>query len=161
VVTEAGESILQDIQVGDRVQTMSGFEPVIGFLHNSDMSAEFLSIKHDHGVLEITGTHLVFPSDGSSVPARDLQVGDRLTTADESSRILQIEQIKLSGFSSPLTPSGTIIVNGIAASVYNAPSASIPQWAAHLALAPLRIAYNLAWGSTPNKNIVPVVPQTM
>merc|ERR1711939_428152 len=90
VVTEDGESILQDIQVGDRVQTMSGFEPVIGFLHNSDMSAEFLSIKHDHGVLEITGTHLVFLSDGSSVPARDLQVGDQLTSGlNESSRILR------------------------------------------------------------------------
>jgi hypothetical protein len=105
VMTEAGESILQNIQVGDRVQTMSGFEPVIGFLHNSDMSANFLSIKHDQGVLEITDTHLVFLADGTSVPARDLRIGDRLSTSGDSSLIAEINQIKLKGFSSPLTQS--------------------------------------------------------
>lgn len=134
-VLGAGATPLGNIQVGDSVLTANGqYEPVYAWGHyNPTKQAEFLRFEASAGqkkitntkVLEATGDHLVFLQ-GKTNPVRadSIRVGDVLQGAGGSSRTSDQVVRKIStierddGVYSPLTPSGTVVVNGIAASTY-------------------------------------------
>ena len=65
----------------------------------------------------ISANHLIFDFDsGKSVFAGKLHVGDRVQFIDNNEivpgEIIHIELTKQQGYYAPLTPSGTIVVNG-------------------------------------------------
>ena len=67
----------------------------------------------------MTGQHLVFV-DGKTNPVRadSIQVGDRLQAETSNAVVKKIMLVTRNGIYNPLTSSGTIQVNGIAASSY-------------------------------------------
>jgi len=87
------------------------------------------------GVLPITPDHLVFLANGQAVPAANIKVGDSLA----SGVVTEINHVVRSdGIYSPITKSGTIIVEGNVASTYAAAHESLSHSLSHIMTAPLR-----------------------
>jgi hypothetical protein len=94
------------------------------------MEADFLQIytkgMKEHP-LEITGSHFVYVvadnGEHALIPAAEISVGDILVQSNVDSEqvhaaVTKIALVKNTGLYMPLTPSGTIVVNGISASAY-------------------------------------------
>jgi hypothetical protein len=122
---------MKDLKVGDQVLTSQGdgqpdkYQPVYAFGHiDPNALATFVRIYTKDTAdtpLELTAEHMVYVY-GKTRPIRSdsIQVGDILRGHNGSaSTVTKISTIKRSGLYNPLTPSGTIVVGGIAASAYN------------------------------------------
>jgi len=117
---------MKQLEVGDAVLTgkhHDRYEPVYGFGHRDPSKpAEFLKISTSKNTapLEITGNHMVFV-EGKDHPVRadSIKEGDSLKADDESFvSVEKIRKVTRKGLYAPLTPSGSIVVNGIVASNY-------------------------------------------
>jgi len=123
VVQGKGVVPMEALQVGDYVKIGSGevFEQVYAFGHRVPQKyAEFVQLHTNAGTpLEMTGEHLVFV-DGKTNPVRadSIKVGDVLQAEGNNGVVEKIELVTRNGIYNPLTISGTIQVNGIAASSY-------------------------------------------
>lgn len=122
-VFQGGLVALKDLQLGDRVKTSTGYEPVYSFGHHDlESSADFLAIhtSNNKRPLEITKDHLLFlRGQVTPVPAGSVRVGDRLQTQDKEGAIVtKIGAIHKQGLYAPLTASGTVVVDGVLASSY-------------------------------------------
>lgn len=116
---------MKDLQIGDRVLNANGdFDRVFSFGHyGPHVKAEFLQLhlegKH---VLEATADHMVFRDDGVAVPAGLIRVGDKLQLAashgEASVLVEKIQTVTKTGVYAPITESGTIAVNNVAASSF-------------------------------------------
>lgn len=162
-VLEKGATAMKDLQVGDKVLTgNNNYESVYGFSHRKeDIKADFLEFHTDTNAnrkpLQVTGSHLLYV-DGqpSPVTAESLESTDALVKEDGSvSKIQKIKKVtRKDGIYAPLTPSGTVVVDGIKASNYislqehanqnivlsNGMTVPISQHSAiHLFLAPFRV----------------------
>lgn len=152
VQTKRGDTIRMDqVQLGDEVLTASGkFEAVYSFGHFHD-SMQATYVQFLPSMLELSADHMVFLMDETTpVPASMVRVGDSLAPGGET--VTSINSIVRNGVYAPFTPSGTLIVNGIAASSYIAlqeDSATLKiagistglsfQWLAHTFQFPQRI----------------------
>ena len=136
---------LEHMGVGDYVQTAFGYEPIISKLHSSSTTAsDFLKIQHSTGELLVSRSHRLFTSGGYDILAEDVTAGMSLSSFDTSSSpysttVLAITSVSVDSIAAPLTPSGTIIVDNIAASTY----ADVPHWLGQAALAPARWFFSL------------------
>ena len=123
VVQGKGAVPMEALQVGDYVKIGDGeaYEQVYAFGHRvPERSTEFVQLHTNTGApLEMTGEHLVF-LDGKPNPVRadSIKVGDLLKAGDKNAIVEKIELVTRNGIYNPLTSSGTIQVNGIAASNY-------------------------------------------
>merc|ERR1711957_44271 len=127
-------SSMSSLRVGDEVLVSShegstSFEPVLGFLHTiRDMQADIMCVTHENGEFRATSTHLVFTGANSQKEVGRLQAGDRLLSVSGqqlmSSRVLATRQCSAVGLVSPLTASGTVVVDNVVASIYAAPTIS-------------------------------------
>ena len=139
ILTSSGEyKNLQSVAIGESIETSSGFEPLLGWLHFSPSSADdFLKIEHEHGVLRISPSHLVFLMDGNAVRADEIRVGDGLASKNGQSAVT-VKSISPSQevrtFVAPLLASGTIILDSIVASTY----ADVPHAVGQFVLGPIR-----------------------
>jgi hypothetical protein len=133
-----GTVTMKELEVGDRVfsgfaHDMALYQPVYSFGHYQDSTEiTFLRIYTDRTArmppLEITGEHLVFSvgpdSQRRTIPANALKKGDFLVQEDPSNgsphhaRVTKISSIKKKGAYMPLTPDGTLVVNGLRVSSY-------------------------------------------
>jgi len=150
-----GETAMKNLQIGDKVLVGDNYEPIYGFAHlDKSKTTEFLQIyiteAHDsnnHGPLEVTGDHLIWVNN-QYAQAQSVKVGDTLRTTDGESTVSKISTVFRNGVYAPLTPSGSLLVNGIAVSSY----ASVPKvanllsnlpisyhTANHMALSPVRM----------------------
>ena len=110
------------LQLGDKILTTSGYEAIYGFAHNDTSSqAQFLQIYTRVGSkpLEVSGDHLLFVV-GTTHPVRasSIRIGDTLAGEEDELIVSKVRKVKRKGLYAPLTPSGTILVDGIAASCY-------------------------------------------
>jgi hypothetical protein len=128
-----GKVAMKDLNVGDRVLTARDdgdeeelYQPVYAFAHrHPTKSADFLQfrVKHHGGApLEISGQHMVYLS-GKENPVRadTIQVGDALQTTEDdggNGTVTRIRTVPRVGVYAPLTPKGTIVVDGFVASTY-------------------------------------------
>ena len=126
---------MKKLQVGDHVLTSSSnedgsYEVVYAFGHkDANKVVDFISLYTNDQTaapLQITAEHMLFllPEETKrpkAVPASSIKVGDVLWHQDGTSTttVTKIRTVQGTGVYSPLTPSGTIIVNGIVASTYN------------------------------------------
>lgn len=114
---------MKDLQVNDQVFTGDNYEPVYAFGHlDTETSTKFLQITTNQiSPLELTASHMVFVT-GKDYPvqAGSIKVGDALQGADASSglKVKKIKTVERAGLYAPLTPSGTLLVDGILASSY-------------------------------------------
>ena len=123
---------LSDIQIGDKVlvNKHNAYEPISAFIHAKQQGLfDFLAIKvQSHmsnlsSTLFVSANHLIFDFDSGEVRfAGKFHVGDRLQFIEQNEivpgEIISIEMTKQQGYYAPLTPSGTIVVNGVVASNY-------------------------------------------
>lgn len=153
---EADEEVLAEGAAG-----VLAYESVLGFMHIVRAEeAPFLTVKHERGILRATAGHLVFVVDGHvriDRPLGLLKPGDLLLAADSSnldspmvlSRVTSIHSSRTAlGLYAPLTASGTVIVDGVVASIYATPSLAVqmPHAAAHAALLPVRLYHRFGLG---------------
>jgi len=121
-VQNRGQVAMKDLRVGDHVLTASNdYQLVYAFGHkNPTKLAEFRQVHTQETVLELTAEHLVFVQDQAHpVRADSLEVGDSLLAKEGTAQIItKISTIQRQGLYTPLTPEGTALVNGIAASSY-------------------------------------------
>jgi hypothetical protein len=151
---------MDKLSLGDMVRTGEGiYEAIYGWAHrDNDTVAEYLLLytKNTPGSLEVTSEHLLFvPGPNHFVAAGDLQVGDLVATgdaADPFAAITKIQSASRNGLYAPLTPSGTLIVDGIKTSCYIAVQGDLfkdqaAHYLSHLSLSPIRL---LCLGVSPN-----------
>jgi len=127
------------------------FAPVLGFIHaQPEVHARYVSVVHEKGRLQVSHNHLVFvmDADGNRVDrlASQIKLGESVFTAEGASVVVDIQQSKgAHGMFAPLTPTGTIVVDGVVASNYASPvpDAHLPHSLAHFALFPLRLYHQL------------------
>ena len=120
-VMNQGSVALKDLKLGDMVHVgKEVYEPVYSFGHHApDTRAEFLQVKTDKTILELSSEHMVFTASGSAIAARLLQIGDELLDANGDLLAIQsIEPVWANGIFAPFTPSGKIVVNDILASSF-------------------------------------------
>ena len=115
------------LKIGDAVRIGDGsFSPVYSFVHYEPLRvAEFLQIwttGSPRRPLEVTTDHLLYVGSNDNlkmVPASAVRVGDTLvglSSTSTSTTVTSITKVQREGLYSPATMSGTIIVNGVAAS---------------------------------------------
>mmetsp|Transcript_26182 Transcript_26182/g.48830 ORF Transcript_26182/g.48830 Transcript_26182/m.48830 type:complete len:182 (+) Transcript_26182:226-771(+) len=122
-VLHKGEVTMKDLNVGDHILSSNGnYEPVYAFAHqDKTSSAKYIEIHSLGGSspLKVSEDHLVLVN-GHYIPAKDIQVGSLLN--DASGSTVTVRKVKTGvdakGLYAPLTPSGTLLVNGIQASSY-------------------------------------------
>ncbi|CAF1429947.1 unnamed protein product [Rotaria sp. Silwood1] len=123
---------LSDISIGDRVLVNENnvYEPIIAFIHGEREGLfEFLvidihsTVSNMSSTMFVSANHLIF--DFKSRKARfagTFRVGDQVQFIENAQiipgEIVSIRLSKQKGFYAPLTPSGTIVVNGVLASNY-------------------------------------------
>merc|ERR1712187_372078 len=104
-------------------------------------------LAHESGTFQATSGHLVFTAESDKPMSK--VVGDRVLVGDNWRKVTGVSAIESSsGLYAPLTPSGTIVVEGVLASSYATPSPSLwlPHTAAHAAFFPLRALHKLGLG---------------
>ena len=74
--------------------------------------AKFIELYHSDGMLTLTPDHVIFLSDGSAIPARDVKIGMQLATLSGSSEVMRVASVVGHGIYSPMTQSSTIVVDG-------------------------------------------------
>ena len=128
-VTVLGQGLvaMKNLRVGDQIltgQKNPQYESVYAFGHSQPTQAgDFLVIHTDGGPkVEVTGEHLVYLDDKAyPVRASSVRIGDKLMTPDGAIAVAKISTTTKRGLYAPLTPHGTLLVNGgIQASSYAA-----------------------------------------
>jgi len=106
------------------------YSPVRYWLHaQPGMSMKFYTLRTESGHrLALTGEHLIYETDcrgngGSAIYAKKVQVG-RCLFVNESgelkeTRVVEKQEEKLIGIYSPITSTGSLVVNDVLASCYN------------------------------------------
>ena len=119
-VQNKGEILLQDLRIGDYVQTEAGdYSRVFSFAHlDTQEPTTFLQIQtpsSNNTPLEITGEHILF-ANGGLVRADSVEVGDKLS----SGTIERIGSVQRVGFYSPTTESGEFVASNTRVSCFAA-----------------------------------------
>jgi hypothetical protein len=123
---------LSRVNIGDEVlvNQHNTCEPVIAFIHLQPKGLfNFLQIhlrsssSYASSTIFISPNHLLFDYDtGTARFAGKFHVGDRLQLIENNqiipADIVSIDLTKEEGYYAPLTPSGTIVINGVVASNY-------------------------------------------
>lgn len=136
MVKGKGAVELKYIDVGDLVLTGKGiYEPVYSIDHRNATKEKvfFYQIflereeqEQEQDALELSRKHMVFViGSTNAVPADTLEIGSEIQTLTGPRKIVNKKTITRNGLYNPLTPDGTIVVNGgIIASTYSALTAT-------------------------------------
>ena len=121
---------IHDLRAGDMVLTDLGYSGFISYIHEGSIQPTVVLYTDNKKSVELTRDHLIKTNKGY-VHASDVEVGDVLSkykvVATEAGQTYVV---------SPLTRSGSIVINGFTLSCYaNVLSHNI----ANLALAPIRM----------------------
>eukprot|EP00929_Paragymnodinium_shiwhaense_P114454 TRINITY_DN82852_c0_g1_i1.p1 TRINITY_DN82852_c0_g1~~TRINITY_DN82852_c0_g1_i1.p1 ORF type:complete len:402 (-),score=42.99 TRINITY_DN82852_c0_g1_i1:137-1342(-) len=155
-VAGQGRTSVSDLRVGDSalVQRSTGefaYSRIRGFLHHlAEDRSEYLTIVHTSGQLRISGSHLVFVERShvrSDTTAGHVTSGDKLIAVGDSDEEITVRVMAVlrspgaKGMYAPLTESGTLVVDGVAASNYATAFAplDIPHGAMHASFFSSRI----------------------
>lgn len=118
-----GSLFMKDLKIGDVVRGAHGrFDRVYSFGHYQP-NAKFVYLQiHSEGLskpLEISEDHLLFVNN-ITAPASTVKIGDklRLGMGRGAAKVVKINYVARIGAFAPFTVSGTIMVNGFAASTY-------------------------------------------
>jgi len=129
-----GQVFMRNVRVGDQVLTGSGnYQMVYAHGHRDETSSvEYLQIqttllknqkgegeKENHAI-ELTEDHMIFvQGKNHPVPASHVKVGDSVRASrDGYAKVNKVDKVFRNGYYNPLTADGTIVVDGIVASIY-------------------------------------------
>lgn len=129
-VKDQGPIPLLQLKIGDAVEVADGkFSKVYSFAHFApEASTPFLQILGENmeEPLEITSEHMLYVNGTTKIPARDINVGDYLSSAIGLTQVISLGTVTRAGAYAPLTITGNIVVNGVHASTYVAHQALTP-----------------------------------
>lgn len=110
---------LDELTIGERIRTPTGFEPVVGFLHaEPDVFASYHVFTTATGrKIVISDRHYLFV-DGVAADPTTVKVGSMLSTPDGQQRVVTVGKEMHAGAYHLVTPSGAYYVDGVAASTY-------------------------------------------
>jgi len=161
---------MDTLQIGTEVWVQQdngqfGWEPILAFMHyDPDTIESYYRLRYRvpgydrrFGAITASARHLLLSDGNHMKPTGEFQVGDALNLADGSRTVVEEVQptVQSRGAYSPLTYSGTIVVDGIVASCY-APPKGVSHRHAHWAMAPARWFYWWrALAPRPSKGILP------
>jgi len=185
-----GSILMKDLEIGDHVLGANHeYEAIYSFGHyNSTIFAEYLRIRillpsSLTTVLEISKSHMMHLENGDIRPASFCDVGTKVLLLKGDSgqmnagKIMSIQPVISKGAYAPFTASGTLVVNGVVASIYvsfgDDHSGSLQlaggylalsfQWLAHIYETPHRLfCQGACYGETYNEdgistwNVVPL-----
>jgi len=146
VETREGMKTIPELRIGDEIRTSSDnlnteFTEFLGWLDRQKSSpAQMLEIftSNNSSTVTLSASHVVFTSSTTKY-AGDLVPGDILLHWDgvvmEEQEVSEIRTSMVTGFWSPLTRTGTLLVDGYLMSCY----ASYPHQLSELALLPAKI----------------------
>ena len=121
VQTPDGQVRMDELQVGDAVLDSDGaFSPVYMFAHKdrkADSPYVELRTATNH-TIQMSSTHYI-EADGVMMNAGDVRPSMTVTAGGEQSAVTSTKMITATGLYNPLTLSGTIVVNGVAASAHS------------------------------------------
>ena len=111
--------LMKDLQVGDRVWTnKQEYSTVYAFGHRlPEQEHEFVQLTTKQGVVQLTGEHLIYLN-GKQNPVRADSVQPGQVLQSPPARVLDTTTVTGKGLYAPFTTSGSIVVNGVAASSY-------------------------------------------
>jgi len=143
---ERGVVKISQLEIGEHVQSIGAdgtiyFSEVILHMDSINGFTTFIRVTTESGKrLMLTPNHLIHIKGSSPKFASSLQIGEEVFVIENSTVvpdiIISTEQVFDKGANSPLTESGSIVVNDILASCY---AAHNNHDAIHMFLAPLRI----------------------
>jgi len=138
IIQGKGRVPMSQVRVGDKVLTGSGhYQTVYAHGHRHETKpVEYLQIRttllgtqneqqhqqHEKEIhaIELTKDHMIFVGGKSHpVPASRVRVGDSVRTSKgDYATVNKVSHVVRNGYYNPLTPDGTIVVDGIVASIY-------------------------------------------
>ncbi|KAI3389571.1 hypothetical protein SNEBB_009860 [Seison nebaliae] len=149
------EVFVSQLQIHDKVEGFDSINnqlmetEIIGWLHyNPTISGRFLKVTaisqndNEEITLDVTPAHLIAFNENEKLifqPASKIRLNTILYGKNGNFIVKKIESEELTGVFTPLTSSGTIMVNKISASCY-----TIDHTIGHIALSPLRQLPHLA-----------------
>lgn len=164
IMTPQGAKRMEHLKVGDtvRVVTTEGqlaWSQVCGWAHREpNATATYLRLTTSHRQLIVSADHLVATVAGANisfVPAKEIKVGhSTLLECDNTpqgtagvwgNRVTGVDAVHAQGVFAPLTLTGTVVVDGVAASCY---AATKSHTLAHAAMKPVRAG----WRHNPEKS---------
>ena len=109
---------MDELRVGDRVKTASGFEPAIGFTHqDASVVGDYLVLTTRSTMVRISPAHYLFVNGVETDPVA-VNVGDLLSTTHGPEPVLRIGRSTEHGAYHLLTPSGTYFVDDVLSTSY-------------------------------------------
>jgi len=109
---------MDEVRVGDKVRTPSGFAPVTGFLHAERTAASYLRFTTAGGhVMSISALHHMIVN-GEETDPTAVRVGDLLDTPKGAEAVRRVEPIEAAGKYHPFVSGGRYYVDGVQASDY-------------------------------------------
>jgi len=153
---------LNELTVGENILVETAargkhFEPVIAFLHDLPGNHASLTVEHESGSFRVSANHLVFAQDGQGKRAdkiaNQLTAGDVIYQNGHAVKVLSVYSSVIdSGMYAPLTASGTVVVDGVAASNYATSSLAswVPHSVIHAAFLPVRAYHIFGFGGKDN-----------
>jgi hypothetical protein len=111
---------LDEVDVGTRIRTPEGFEPIIGFMHQEpDTTGHYYEFQTDEGSIHISAWHHLVV-DGKWRDPATVVVGDRLMTSNgKESAVTNMQEVYARGAMHFFVPSGEYYVDGFLATDYD------------------------------------------
>ena len=121
-VEGTGPTFLKDVQPGQKVLAQGGkYQELYAFsMYSTTEKSEFLQLTTSKTILELAEDHMIYLYGKSDpVQAGVVQVGDMLIGQDEEPlQVMKIQNVVREGFVHGLTADGTIVADGVLASVH-------------------------------------------
>jgi len=154
-MADGSKKSLKSLEIGDKVKTLDengqlADTDVVMIMDTSDQTSLFFNIQtYSNKTLRVSGNHLISTPGGQYKFAKKLMRDELIVTYDfaknaqAEEKILSILIEPVTGYVAPLTMSGHMLVNDIAASCYAVVDS---HWIAHSIMAPVRWWYALNSG---------------
>lgn len=141
---------MDSLSVGDMIRTPTGFQPVMGFLHQErDAVGEYFHFTTADGATIAISAHHHLVVDGEWRDPATVRLGMKLTSAlaGRDVAVIAIEQTQAKGAYHPFVRGGEYYADGLLATDYNA---HVPHFVWSLARSYVALRYHLG---------VPVIPE--
>lgn len=119
VYTEHGAVAIQHLNVGDRIYTPSGYEPIIGFFDKDiKKTAEYYEITMENKQHITISKHHAIPINGRMTDPSLIQIGDVINTVSGITSVVSNNKVLQQGAHHFLVPSGLYYIDNVVCSDY-------------------------------------------